>query len=145
MQIEDMPIGMLISRAARSHMEKIQRSLESYGVQKTQGPILRELSIKEGKTQAELAESMRITAPSMSVNLQKMETDGFLLRKTDEADMRQIRLYLTDKGKETAVKAGREIELTDKELVKSLNSSEKKELRRILIKIILSQSKDRQK
>ena len=142
MKIEDMPIGMLLSRAARKHMEKIHQSLERYGVQKTFGPILRELSIAEGKTQAELAEGMGISPPSMSVNLQKMEQAGFLIRKTDDEDMRQIRLFLTRKGKSTAVKAGREIAATDRKLVEVLTQEEEAELKNLLTKILIHQGRN---
>jgi len=136
---EDMPVGMLIHHVTRIHMDRIRTNLESYGVQRTYGPILRELSMSEGMTQKELAENMRITAPSMSINLQKMENAGFLLRKPDDRDMRQIKLYLTDEGRETAGKAEREIALADLKLIESLSVEEKNELKRLLIKILVNQ------
>ena len=141
MRYEDMPTGMLISCIMRSHIERIRHSLESYGVQKTYGPILKELSISEGMTQTELAELMRITAPSMSVNLQKMENSGFLTRRTDDADLRHIRLFLTDKGRDVAKKADREIALSEDALVNMLSQDEHRELRRLLIKILESQAR----
>ena len=131
-----MPVGMLLSRAARTHIDRIHGSLERCGVQKTFGPILKELSLSEGITQTELACNMRITAPSMSVSLQKIENAGFLFRKPDNTDMRQIRLYLTDMGKETAEKADKEIALADKKLVEALSAEEQEDLRRLLIKIL---------
>lgn len=137
-KFEDMPAGMLFTHIVRTHTDIIRRSLENYGIQKTYGPILKELSINEGMTQVELAGNMGITAPSMSVNLQKMEGAGFLIRKSGDTDMRQIRLYLTDKGKETAEKADREIALAEKNLIESLSSDEQQELKRLLLKIIKS-------
>jgi len=133
---EDMPVGMLINLVSRAHFERIRNSLERYGVQKTYGPILRELSITEGVTQIELADSMRVTSPSMSVNLQKMESEGFLTRKTDDVDSRHIRLYLTEKGRETAEKADRELALAEKDLTEPLMQGELLELKRMLIKIL---------
>jgi DNA-binding MarR family transcriptional regulator len=140
LKFEDMLDGMLFAYIVRTHTDIIRRRLESYGIQKTYGPILKELSINEGMTQIELAGKMIITAPSMSVNLQKMENAGFLIRKSDDADMRQIRLYLTDKGKETAEKADREIALAEKKLIESLSTDEQQELKRLLLKIIKSQT-----
>ena len=142
LKYEDMPVGMMITHVARTHMEQIRRSLESYGVQRTYGPILKELSLSEGLTQKDLAESMCITAPSMSVNLQKMENAGLLIRKADESDMRQIRLYLTEKGKETAEKADREIALSETKLIEMLSLDEQQELKRLLIKILKNQTKE---
>jgi Transcriptional regulators len=136
---EDMPVGMLIHIVTHIHMDRIRTNLERYGVQRTYGPILKELSMSEGMTQKKLAENMRITAPSMSINLQKMETAGFLLRKPDDNDMRQMKLYLTDKGRETAEKADREIALANDKLVEALSDDEKSEFKRLLIKILESQ------
>lgn len=135
----DMPVGMLIHHVSRVHISRLHNSLESYGVQRTYGPILKDLSMNEGMTQKELARNMHITAPSMSVNLQKMENAGFLVRKSDESDMRQIKLYLTDKGKETAEKADREIALSEEKLLESLTLEEQKELKRLLIKVLENQ------
>lgn len=137
---EEMPFGLLISHLSRIHISAIHNSLESYGVQRTYGPILKELSMTEGVTQKKLAEEMHITAPSMSVNLQKMENAGLLIRKSDEADMRQIRLYLTDKGRAAAEKADREIALSEEKLVEALTRDEQKELKRLLIKILDSRT-----
>jgi len=138
-----MPTGMLLTHAARVHMERIKSSLESCGVQRTYGPILKELSINEGMTQRSLAGNMGITAPSMSVNLQKMESAGLLTRKSDEADMRQIRLYLTKKGKATAERADREIASANEALTESLSPTERAEFRRLLLKMRNSQEKRR--
>jgi len=139
LKYENMPIGMLIAHVSRTHIEKIHISLESCGVQRTYGPILKELSMVEGITQKELAGKMRITAPSMSVNLQKMESQGFLTRKADDTDKRQIKLYLTDKGKKTAAKADKEIALSEEALLNALSNDEQEELKHLLIKILKNQ------
>ena len=140
--LEDMPVGFLLSHAARKHMDGIRRSLENCGVQRTYGPILKELSMAEGMTQKELAESMHITPPSMSVNLQKMEMADLLLRIPDDSDMRQMRLYLTEKGKAIAHKANTEIMMLDSKLVTALSDEEKKEFKRLLIIILGSQGEN---
>ena len=136
--LEDLPVGFLLSHAARVHLDGIRSSLEKCGVQRTYGPILKELSISEGMTQKELAENMHITPPSMSVNLQKMEMADLLMRIPDDSDMRQMRLYLTEKGKAVAQKANTEIMILDSKLVAALSNEEKKELKRLLALIIKS-------
>ena len=137
-EYEDMSVGMLLHHATRTHLERIHNALEKYGVQKTFGPILKTLSETEGISQSTLAEMMRVTAPSMSVSLQKMENAGLLLRKSDGEDMRQIRLYLTEAGRETAQKAEREIKRVDAMLIEGLTQEEQKIFKRILIKILNS-------
>lgn len=137
--LEEMPVGMLIGYAARTHMEKVRASLENLGIQKTSGPILKALSGDEGMTQGELADNMFISAPSMSVNLQKMEAAGLLLRKTDNTDMRQNRLFLSEKGRATADKAENEIARVEKAFLEALTPEERVEFRRLLVKALKSQ------
>jgi len=139
---DELAIGQLLHRVTRTHMERIHGSFERYGIQKTFGPILNVLSISEGMTQIELADAMRITAPSMSVNLQKMEGAGLLIRKTDDDDMRQIRLYLTDEGRETAQQADREITLAEEKLVEALAPDEQQEFKRLLLKMLDNQEEE---
>ena len=139
---EDLSIGRLMNRVTRTHMENVHNSFEKYGVQKTFGPLLFRLSSAEGITQNELAGAMQVSPPSICVNIKKMESEGLLVRNSDEDDMRLIRLYLTDEGREVAEKSGREVALADDKLVKTLTSDEKQELKRILIKILKNQEKE---
>ena len=138
---KEAPAGKLILHSARIYLERIHQRLESYGIQKTYGPILKEISMNEGITQKELAGFMQITAPSMSVNIRKMEMVQLIKKEIDGTDLRQIRLYLTEKGKQTARKADREIALEGEKFVENLSPNEQKELKRLLIKILETQEK----
>jgi DNA-binding MarR family transcriptional regulator len=92
----------------------------------------------QGVTQKELAGNMWITPPSMSVNLQKMESSGLLIRKPDDTDLRQIRLYLTEKGAAMAEQTEKELALANERLLETLTLKEQKEFKRLLIKILKS-------
>ena len=50
--------------------------------------------------QLELAKLTHLTAPTVSVTLQKMEQNGLITRTPDPQDMRQIRVRLTQQGRE---------------------------------------------
>lgn len=52
-------------------------------------------------SQKELAEFMHVTAPSMTVAIQKLEKSQYVRRKADKKDQRVMRLSLTHKGDDT--------------------------------------------
>lgn len=62
--------------------------------------LLIHLAHRDGRTQLELANLAHIKPPTVSVTLQKMERDGYVRREADENDLRQTRVYLTEKGRE---------------------------------------------
>lgn len=53
----------------------------------------------------ELAHSLHLSAPTVSVALRKMEDEGWLRREADPQDKRSLRLHLTRKANEFAKRA----------------------------------------
>ncbi|MGQ9473722.1 MAG: MarR family transcriptional regulator [Candidatus Caldatribacteriaceae bacterium] len=68
------------------------------GLHKGQPVILALLWKQDGLTQKEIAESLGLRPPTLTVMLQRMEKAGFLKRMVDVRDMRMIRVSLTEKG-----------------------------------------------
>ena len=62
--------------------------------------ILFTLAHDDGLTQLQLVKLTHLTAPSVSAALVKLENDDLVKRVTDTKDLRQIRVYLTEKGRE---------------------------------------------
>lgn len=54
----------------------------------------------DGLTPIELAKKTHLTAPTISVTLQKMERDGYTRRVASDTDQRSFKVFLTDKGNE---------------------------------------------
>lgn len=88
---------MDISKLFKDYMRK---ESDKIGLKCAYRPILFHLIMNEGLTQAEIAEKTLLKAPTVSLTLQKMEYEGLIVRKTDEEDQRQTRVYSTDKGLE---------------------------------------------
>lgn len=61
--------------------------------------IMMHLARKDNVTQLDLVQATRLKAPTVSICLHKMESDGLVIRRTDEHDMRATRVFLTDKGR----------------------------------------------
>ena len=67
--------------------------------------VLMCLNLGEGISQQDLSEQLLLTKGNISITLQKMESAGLIERRTDPADQRFHRLYLTDAGRCLIAKA----------------------------------------
>ena len=61
--------------------------------------IMMHLARKDNVTQLDLVHATRLKAPTVSICLQKMESDGLVIRHADEHDMRATRVLRTEKGR----------------------------------------------
>ncbi len=91
---------MLIHEIGRLMGDKIREKGEAPPVGQRSGRlIMMELSHMDGRTQLDLVKATHLKAPTISVALQKLESDGYVMREPDEHDMRAMRVYLTEKGR----------------------------------------------
>ena len=90
---------MQIIHLSKLFRDQLRKASEEAGIPGGYRAILMELSHSESVTQYELAKRTHLTAPTVSVTLQKMEHDGYITRTPDENDLRQMKVALTDKGK----------------------------------------------
>ncbi|MBQ8381584.1 MAG: MarR family transcriptional regulator [Clostridia bacterium] len=89
---------MQIIHLSKLFRDQLRRASEEAGVPCGYRMILMELSHCEKATQYELAKRTHLTAPTVSVTLQKMEHEGYIVRVPDENDLRQMQVSLTEKG-----------------------------------------------
>jgi MarR family transcriptional regulator, organic hydroperoxide resistance regulator len=68
----------------------------------TAGVILLPLLENEGLTLSELAKSFHMKAPTITVLANRLEVKGLIRRERGKNDRRQVRIYLTTKGREKA-------------------------------------------
>lgn len=87
-------------------------------------------------TQRRLTELTQRRPATLSEQLENMERAGFVERKTSESDRRNIDLTLTAAGEEAASRAAEERAAAAEELFGPLEKSEKKELRRMLGRLL---------
>lgn len=98
-------------------------------------PIIFSLIHHDGLTQLEIVQKTHYKAPTISLTLQKMELEGYVTRQQDANDMRQVRVYLTDKGREYDEKMVKLIKESEKVALASLSEEEITTLERILTKL----------
>ncbi len=110
----------------RMHKSCVDRAIAKLGIHRNQHIILMHLARRgDLPSQKELAEHLRVSSAAVAVALQKLETDGYIIRCSGEKDGRYKKIEITNKGKET-VEQSRQIfheidsamcgELTEEEL-----------------------------
>ncbi len=74
--------------------------LDALGLTYTQYIALVALGEKDDQTVGELGEKLFLESNTLTPILKKLESTGYLLRRRDPADERQVRLSLTQAGRE---------------------------------------------
>jgi len=78
----------------------ISKLFESYGVTASQWSIIKILKGREGLSQVEIQELLGIEGATVSGLVQRMVRQGHLERRSDPADKRVVRVFLTQRGRE---------------------------------------------
>jgi len=98
-------VETVLDSFARLHAAARTRSVPdpggAGGVSARQAAILALLDAHDPAMVGELAEHLGVTASTMSVNLQRLERDGFVRRDRDPADRRVTNVRLTEAGVRT--------------------------------------------
>lgn len=87
----------------RHYAEKCLLQIKELGLQPGQMPVIMILSRSDGCSQCRMAEVLRNKPSTVNVSIQRLEKAGLVCRRRDEKDQRVMRVYLTEKGKETVV------------------------------------------
>ena len=94
------------------------------GVHSSYRQIISYLAKEDGVPQLELVRLTNFKAPTISITLQKMENEGYVLRKPDLFDQRCVRVYLTDKGREFNNKMDKKVREIEAEIAANLTVEE---------------------
>lgn len=123
---------MQIIHLSKLFRDQLRRASEEAGIPCGYRAILMELSHLESATQYELARRTHLTAPTVSVTLQKMEHDGYITRTPDENDLRQMRVSLTEKGKAAEADNRARANALEQTLLAGLTDEERAQLSALL-------------
>jgi len=92
-------LNVKLMRVARAHRTYAASLLSQVGLHPGQEALLMELWREDGRTQANLAESLGVEPPTVTKMLQRMEAADLVSRRPDTSDRRAIRVHLTPKGR----------------------------------------------
>lgn len=135
MDIKDRTPMMLILDISKKFRDVMREKSESIGLVDSYRPILCVLKKHDGCTQQDICKYTQLKAPTISLTLQKMESNGLIRRDVDQDDKRNIRIYITDKVLGMQKEIDRMLKETDNEFFKGLSEEEVKEGKEILLKI----------
>lgn len=126
---------MLINDISRMFGAQMRRCADELGIPSGYRHMLIYLAHNDGVSQLELAKFSHLTPPTVSVTLQKMERDGFIERRADSADQRQMLVYITEKGKRLEMQSKMKADETEKLALDRLGEQERAQLREYLSRI----------
>lgn len=89
-----------------------------------QFPLICLVEEREGISQREISDVLKISAPTVAVSVKRLEKTGMLERRNDEKDQRVMRIYLTEKGRRLTNTVKRYFEENEKALFQGFSESE---------------------
>ncbi|XOK63039.1 MarR family winged helix-turn-helix transcriptional regulator [Paenibacillus elgii] len=128
----DDSLTRLMRHVLKLHRHSVDLMIQKYDVFPGQPPLLMRLSERDGQSQKELADSMLIKPPTLTVMINRMEKTGLVERKPDPDDQRVSRVYLTGKGRQAAAGVQEALQVLEAKCFEHFNPEEKMLFRRLL-------------
>lgn len=122
-------------RVIKLHYNRTHVLLDKIGLYPGQPFLLISLFHKDGQSQKELAEMLRVKASTITMMITRLEKAALLERKQDEMDQRISRVYLTEKGKQICEEVNENFIQVEQECFGNFTDEEKVLLRGLLIKM----------
>lgn len=130
-QYDDCIIFLLAKAYQKAH-SNFKRHLLPYGVTPLQHLILETLWEEEGLTASEIGKRLVLDNATLSGILDRMSEKGLVVKASDEADKRFIRIHLTEKAKDLQPSLVPARESSNGEILGNLTLEEKVLLKRLL-------------
>jgi DNA-binding MarR family transcriptional regulator len=99
---ENLPdcVVFFLAKAYQKAHSQFQKHLKPYGLTNMQHLVLEALWYQEGFTAAELGKNLVLDKATLSGVLDRMDEAGWIDKRTDAEDRRQVRLYPSAKANE---------------------------------------------
>ncbi|MGC4019922.1 MAG: MarR family transcriptional regulator [Muricomes sp.] len=133
--VNHIPTVGIMGRIMHMSASQANALFEQYGLKMGQAGILFMLQRYGEVSQRDLASHMRVTPPSITAAIQKMEKLELIKRKPDDKDQRIMRLSLTEKGIACLKHAKGVAEHMDDVMFKGMSPEERLLFRRLLIQV----------
>lgn len=131
----ELTVSMLIRDISKIFHEIMDADTQHTGLQPGFRRLHYHLVRQDGLSQRELAERARLSPPTVSVALAKMEAAGLIKRITDDADARYTHVYLTEAGRRLDTEMRAIIKKNEDRLIDGLSRDEQEQLKALLLKI----------
>jgi DNA-binding MarR family transcriptional regulator len=128
-------IDFWVAQVSRLHHARVHALMEDLGLFPGQPPVLFRLWEKDGRSQTELAELLRIKPATMTKMINRMEKTGFIRRVSDPSDQRVSLIYLTEAGQRVQNDVQQIFVRLNRELVEGFTLEEQVLLKCFLVKL----------
>lgn len=128
----------LTAEVARRGRRLVNASLAQDGARRQHFTVLASLSEQGPASQAELGRRLSIDRSDLHALLAELESDGLVARVRDERDRRRNVVTLTKAGRGTLARLGKRIDAAQDALLEPLSTGERRELSRLLQKLLES-------
>lgn len=133
--LHQMTLGYLISLLARLLAQSLKVRNGADGILPGQYPIAVELLARDGMSQRDLCEVVRIEQATMANTLKRMERDGLIIRRPSAEDGRLSTIHLTEAGARLARDAIRNAAEVNSIALEGLDPAAQTALRNMLIEL----------
>jgi DNA-binding MarR family transcriptional regulator len=116
----------LFKDVIKEHFRRREKLLSDLKLYRGQAPVLLLLSERNGLTQKEIAEELKIKPSTVTLILRRMKKRGLISSVRDERDKRYTKIYLTEEGKKFICKLKRVFKQLEEECFKDFSEEEKK-------------------
>ncbi len=128
-QLKDYPYGFYIKGIGQKMRDTNDQILVTYGLNTSQGMLLGLINraVEDGIqiNRRFLETTMRLSGPSITNLLNGLEKNGFILRKNQAADGRNLQIEITPKGQQVIVDMYAIFETSEEQLLKGMSEAEK--------------------
>jgi DNA-binding MarR family transcriptional regulator len=126
---------MAILRTRRVWMEHAKAVAHEMGIPDSYRMIIMYLLREPGANQKDIADFCNVTTAAINQTVKEMIATGYLEKKTDEQDRRYTKLYLTEKGREIALKLREKLRVSDEVITAAITPEKEAEMIELLDKI----------
>ncbi|NDW52358.1 MarR family winged helix-turn-helix transcriptional regulator [Aliiroseovarius sp. PrR006] len=124
--------GWMLQRLACMTETQMQARLKAHGLKMDHFIVLMALTEKEGASQTEIGDGLRLAGYTVSRALDALEKQGLVERKQDKQSRRTHRVFLTEEGRALMPSIFGIIGEQNKEMLEQLSSEDQSEFLRLL-------------
>jgi DNA-binding MarR family transcriptional regulator len=125
-------IVYLLAKAYQHAHAVAKKRLAVFGLTPVQQLVLAALWEEEGVSAGDLGKKVKLDPATLSGLLDRMVEGGWVIKETDPEDKRLLRIFLTERARETAPELVRERDKANDEILQNLSLEEKILLKRLL-------------
>lgn len=125
-------LAAAVVNAARSMRTVLSRNLLATGLYAGQDGVILALSEEGGLTAGALASRLGVKAPTMTRTIGRLEAQGFVERRPDEADGRLTMVHLTEAGRSSVDRISEAGWLSERQAAEGLSEKDVRHLLKLL-------------